>query len=137
MRLTRFEPFRVADLLQQELGRGDGYRQQVWQPAADVIEFADAYLVRLDIPGVAAADIEISTDRGSLSVSGERKPMELGEDAHLTRRERLNGRFERQFTLPDSSDIDSIRATSRDGILEVRIPKLAEVQPRKIAVEAA
>jgi HSP20 family protein len=136
MRLTRFEPFRVADFLQHNVD-STAARQQLWQPAADVVEFTDAFVVQLDLPGVAAADIEISTDRGVLSISGERRLAELDETATLTRRERRNGRFERRFALPDTSDIDNIRAQSRDGILEVRIPKRAEVQPRKIVVEAA
>lgn len=136
MRLTRFEPFRVADFLQHNVD-GVEQRQQLWQPAADVVEFADSFLVQLDIPGVAATDIDISTDRGVLTVSGERRATELDETANLTRRERRNGQFERRFALPDTSDVDNIRAQSRDGILEVRIPKRAEVQPRKIVVEAA
>lgn len=134
MRLTRFEPLRVAEFLQHNVA---DQRQQLWQPAADVVEFADSFLVQLDVPGVAAADIDISTDRGVLSISGERKQPELDESATLTRRERRNGLFERRFALPDTCDIENIRAQSRDGILEVRIPKRAEVQPRKIVVEAA
>ncbi len=136
MRLTRFEPFRIADTLQADLGRREA-RRSTWQPAADIVEYADAYLVRLDVPGVSSDAIDIETDKGLLSITGERATFDDGDDARLTRSERLSGKFVRRFTLPETADIEQIRAQARDGILEVRIPKLAEVQPRKISVEAA
>ena len=136
MRLTRFEPFRIADALQTDLDRRQG-RRTTWQPAADIVEYADAYLVRLDVPGVSSDAIDIETDKGLLSISGEREAFDAGDDARLTRSERLAGKFTRRFTLPETADIEQIRAQARNGILEVRIPKLAEVQPRKINVEAA
>ncbi|MEM1176432.1 MAG: Hsp20/alpha crystallin family protein [Pseudomonadota bacterium] len=136
MRLTRFEPFRFADALQADVQRREA-RRTAWQPAADIVEYADAYLVRLDVPGVSKDAIDIETDKGLLSISGERPAYDDGEDARLTRSERLAGKFVRRFTLPDSADVEQIRAQAREGILEVRIPKLAEVQPRKISVEAA
>lgn len=134
MRLTRFEPFRVAEFLQQEPG---AFRSAGWQPATDIIEYSDAYLVRLDLPGVDAEAIDINTDKGILTIAGERAAFEASDDAKLTRRERVSGRFERRFSLPDTADIDNIRAQCRSGILEVRIPKVPEVQARKISVEAA
>ncbi len=134
MRLTRFEPFRIADALQADIDRR---RAAAWQPAADIVEYPDAFLVRLDVPGVSSDVIDIQTDKGLLTISGERKAFDGGEDARVTRSERRNGEFVRRFTLPESTDIEQIRAQARDGILEVRIPKLPEVQPRKITVEAA
>ncbi len=135
MKMTRFEPFRIADLLHQELGRPGAATG--WQPATDIIEYKDAFLVRLDLPGVDSSDIDINSDKGILSISGERPAFEDSEDATLTRRERASGRFDRRFSLPETADVDAIRAQSRNGILEVRIPKLPEVQARKITVEAA
>ncbi len=136
MRLTRFEPFRIADALQADIDRRQR-RTASWQPAADIVEYPDAFLVRLDVPGVGNDDIDIETDKGLLTISGERKAFDGGEDARLARSERLSGKFVRRFTLPETTDIEQIRAQARDGILEVRIPKLPEVQPRKISVEAA
>ena len=136
MRLTRFEPFRIADVLQADIDRRSALNTG-WKPAADIVEYPDAFLVRLDIPGVSSDAIDIETDKGQLTISGERKPFDGGEDARLARSERVAGKFVRRFTLPDTTDIEQIRAQARDGILEVRIPKLPEVQPRKISVEAA
>lgn len=136
MRLTHFEPFRIADALQADFQRRQS-GQAAWRPAADIVEYADAFLVRLDVPGVSGDAIDIETDKGLLSVSGERATFDGSDDARLTRNERLSGKFVRRFTLPETADVDAIRAQARDGILEIRIPKLAEVQPRKISVEAA
>ncbi len=136
MRLTRFEPFRLTDALQADIDRRQR-RAANWQPAADIVEYPDAFLVRLDVPGVGNDAIDIETDKGLLTISGERKAFDGGEDARLARNERLSGKFVRRFTLPETTDAEQIRAQARDGILEVRIPKLPEVQPRKISVEAA
>ncbi len=136
VRLTRFEPLRVADLLQRDVDRPESV-QRSWQPATDVVEYSNSFVLRLDLPGVSAADIDISMDQGVLLIAGERRMPELGDDASLKRQERVSGRFERRFTLPKTIDADNVSAQSRDGILEVTIPKAAEVQPRKITVEAA
>ncbi len=135
MKMTRFEPFRIADLLHHDLGRPGATTG--WQPATDIIEYKDAFLVRLDLPGVETSAIEISSDKGILSIAGERPAFENSDEATLTRRERASGRFERRFSLPEMADVDAIRAQSRNGILEVRIPKMPEIQARKIEVEAA
>lgn len=136
MRLTRFEPFRIADFLQNDLNRVAAGSTD-WQPATDIVEFNDAFLVRVDLPGVESSDIDINSDKGILSISGERQGFAETDEATLTRGERLSGRFQRRFSLPESADVENIRAQSRNGILEVRIPKLPQVQARKITVEAA
>ena len=134
MRLTRFEPWRIADVLQQDSSRSfSGH----WQPAVDIVEYDDAYILRADLPGVDSSEIDINTDKGVLTISGERQAIATEDNAQLTRRERASGKFQRRFTLPESSDVEQIRAQSRNGILEVRIPKQPEVQARRITVEAA
>jgi HSP20 family protein len=76
-------------------------------------------------------------EEGVLAVSGVRNADELGENTDVRRAERLTGRFSRRFTLPETTDADRVTAKIRNGILEVVIPKLPEVQPRRITVEAA
>ena len=81
--------------------------------------------------------VDTTFEDGVLTISGERKT-EKHEDAEGVRRfERVSGRFYRRFTLPETADAESIAARSANGILEVSIPKLPEVQPRRITVEAA
>jgi HSP20 family protein len=85
---------------------------------------------------VKVDDIEITMEKGVLTVRGERK-LEKEEDRSGFRRiERSRGTFYRRFSLPDSADAERIQAKSRDGVLEIVIPKQEKSQPRKIAVQA-
>jgi len=138
MNITLFEPWSIVDKLNRDLNlvtsRNPGKR---WVPAVDIIEERDRFLLRADVPGVSAADIDISMDGGVLSVSGERHAEERKEDSGVQRIERITGRFLRRFTLPETADAEGISAKTQDGILEVTIPKLPEIQPRRITVKAA
>ena len=146
MNLVRFEPWSLFDLMQRDFdrfagrpaGRTDVETQVAdWAPAVDIVEEKDRFLLRADGPGVAAEDIEINMEDGVLTVAGERHT-EKHEDAEGMRRfERVSGRFYRRFSLPETADAEGIKARSANGILEVAIPKLPEVQPRRITVEAA
>jgi len=146
MNLTRFEPWSIVDLLHRDLDRLAGRRLPVgdtdgavtdWVPAVDIIEEKDRFVLRADVPGVEAKDIEVSMDAGVLSLSGQRYEEVRGEDAGVQRVERVSGRFFRRFSLPDTANAEGIKAHSKNGILEVTIPKLPEVQARRIEVEAA
>jgi len=146
MNIVRFQPWSVADLMQRELFRstarqfaGDSAQTPVaeWVPAVDIVETKDSFVLRADVPGVAASEIEMSMDDGVLTVSGERHNETQEDSDGLRRIERVSGRFHRRFTLPDTADAGGIAANSANGILEVTIPKLPEVQPRRITVEAA
>ena len=107
-----------------------------WAPAVDIREEPDRYLLHADIPGVKAEDIEISMENGILTIRGERRH-EMEESAQgVHRRERQQGVFMRRFTLPDTIDAEAIEATSREGVLEVSLPKSATQQPRKIEVRS-
>ena len=138
MRIARYEPWPFVDLINRDLNRiANRTAGNRWVPAVDIIEEPDAFLLRADVPGVDNADIDVSMDNGVLSVSGERRAEERTEDTGTQRIERATGRFQRRFTLPDTADAKGITAKSRNGILEVTIPKLPEIQARRISVEAA
>ena len=83
------------------------------------------------------ANIEVSMDDGILSVAGERQAEERSDVDGIQRYERVTGRFYRRFTLPESADAEAITAKTSNGILEITIPKMPEVQARRITVEAA
>ncbi len=146
MNLTRFEPWTFVDLLHRDLDRlverrgladdGDGTLTD-WVPAVDILEEKDRFLLRADVPGVNVDDIDVSMDNGVLSVSGERRAETRTDEAGVQRIERATGRFFRRFTLPDTANADGITAKCSNGILEVSIPKLPEIQARRITVEAA
>ena len=146
MNLTRFEPWSVVDLLHRDLDRLTSRRLSPsngestvydWVPAIDIVEEKARFVVHADLPGVDPADIDVSMDAGVLTVSGQREPETRSEHDGARRIERASGRFVRRFTLPDTADADGITAKSRNGILEVAIPKQPEIQARRIAVEAA
>ena len=138
MNITRFEPWSYADLMQRNLRRPVARKNSArWTPAVDIIEEKDGFKLRADIPGVQADDIEITMDAGVLNISGARVVENLDDEATLRRSERVSGQFFRQFSLPDTADGDNIKARTSNGILEITIPKLAEVAARQIKVEAA
>ncbi|MBT8066829.1 MAG: Hsp20/alpha crystallin family protein [Gammaproteobacteria bacterium] len=146
MNIARFEPWTFVDLLRRDLDRMADPRASVganpdsaadWVPAVDIFEEKDRYMLRADVPGVDPNDINVSMDNGILNVSGERRAEDRAENAAAQRLERVSGRFFRQFSLPESTDAEAITARCSNGILEVSIPKLPEVQARRITVEAA
>ena len=138
MNITRFEPWSYVDLMHRNLERpSPDKRTSQWVPATDIIEEESQFSLRADLPGVRLQDIEITMEAGVLTISGVRQSDEREDGAKLRRSERVNGRFSRQFTLPESADAEKIKATSSNGTLEVIIPKLPEIAARQIAVEAA
>ncbi len=138
MKIARFEPWSYVDLINQDLKRlAADPAVTHWAPAVDIVEEKNRFVVSADVPGVRPEDIDVTMEAGVLTVSGVRHPGSHDEPVELRRTERASGRFSRRFTLPESTDADKITARCRDGILEVSIPKLPEVQPRQITVEAA
>ena len=79
-------------------------------------------------------DFNLEVNDGSLTVSGERKPDGLSDGVEYHRSERMHGRFSRSFYLPQTVNQDGIKATYRDGILEIHVPKVEEAKPRQIAI---
>jgi len=138
MKIARFEPWPYVDLLQRDPIRGTSHKAPAeWVPAVDIIEEKGRFLLRADVPGVSPADIDVAMDAGVLTVSGSRNSEVRAEDTDVRRTERSTGHFSRRFTLPKTTDADSITAKISNGILEVVIPKLPLAQPRQITVEAA
>lgn len=133
MNIARFEPWNYLDLLHRNLDRPGAD----WVPAVDIVEEKDRFVLRADVPGVQSEDIDVSMDAGVLSISGERHANAPDEDHGVQRLERVTGRFQRRFKLPETVDAEAIGARSSNGILEVTIPKAPEIQARRITVEAA
>lgn len=130
MSLVRFEPWSLVDRMHRDSNRN-------WVPAVDIYEETERFVVRADVPGVNPADIEVNMDNGVLSVAGERLSEDRSDVDGGSRFERVAGRFQRRFTLPETADADGIKAKSSNGILEISIPKQATVEARRITVEAA
>jgi HSP20 family protein len=126
-------PFRLMDELVRSAGNG-GNRVTGFTPPVDVHETEEAYLVKVDLPGVKADDVNVEVNENVLAISGSRVAEETGQ-AQLV--ERLYGSFVRTLTLPQGVDSDSIEAGYQDGVLELRIPKPAEQKPKKITIGGA
>jgi HSP20 family protein len=102
-------------------------------PAVDIIESDTAYVLAMDIPGIDPAHIEIGSDKGVLSIKGERvKTLMEGEKSN--RAERPVGEFLRKFTLPENINAEQIEASHSFGVLSVRLPKLASSGARRITI---
>lgn len=103
--------------------------------AVDIREMKDHYLITADLPGLSAQDIHITIESNMLTIQGDRKSDKKQGENGYTRIERFAGTFYRQFTLPDDIDVNKIDATSREGVLELRLPKIEISQPKKIEVK--
>lgn len=134
-RLTslRDEIDRLFEAPLAELTRGSQFLSG-WTPALDLYEDKDNFVVRAELPGLRKEDIEISLHEGALSLSGERKAEEQFENAETYRVERFFGKFHRSLALPKPVAADRVKATYKDGILTVTLPKTEEVKPKQIEV---
>ncbi len=106
-------------------------------PSVNTREGEYAYHIELDLPGIKKEDIEITTEDNILTISGERKLKEEVKEEDYYKVESRYGKFSRSFTLPEKIDVENIHAESKDGVLEVIIPKLKEedTKPKKIEIK--
>jgi HSP20 family protein len=136
--LARWEPFDGLNLIdnffEDTWRRPQAMPAAVWYPPVDILESKDSYLIRAELPGMKQEDVNVEFNDGTLTVSGERKVEKPAEGVEIHRSERLAGKFSRSFQLPQAVAQDAIKATYRDGILEVHVPKAEEAKPRKITV---
>ena len=143
MAIVRFDPSRELDTLQSEFNRlfdgffntrpANGARQR-WIPAMDLVETADALVLKADLPGLTEDDVEIEVKDSVLTISGERKSESEEKKEGYHRVERSHGSFSRSLTLPDGVEPDQVKAEFTNGVLEVRVPKPEERKPTKIAI---
>jgi HSP20 family protein len=143
MTIVRYEPWTFVRRLQRRLDETFGDNLETtqaavsWIPSVDVHEANERFVVRADLPGVNPKDIEITTEHDVLTLRGERRAEQTTDTANAHRVERVAGTFVRRFTLPANAQIDAIKATHINGVLEVSIPKEPKTEPRRIKVEAA
>lgn len=105
-----------------------------WMPPVDIKEEQDRFLIKADVPGVDSKDIDVTMERGMLTIKGTRSSEVEEERENYKRVERSQGSFYRRFGLPDSADGENISAKCADGVLEITIPKHEVEKARKIKV---
>lgn len=143
MTVVRYEPWALVNRLQKDIDRLFGAPiataadSGAWLPPVDIHEETGRYVVYVDLPGVDPKGVEITSEQGVLTIRGRREETQRENGEGYRRVERIKGEFERRFSLPDTADAQGIRARAANGVLEVTIPKLAQVQPQRISVEAA
>ncbi len=151
MALIRFRPF-AQDLshdltdIQTQMNRlfdnfvgqptSSGLAERVWAPAADMYETKNEVVITAELPGLSEKDIHLSITGDLLTIQGERQWSGDVQDASHYRRERWFGKFERTFSLPMPVESGQIKATYRDGVLTVKLPKVEEIKPKEIKIEA-
>ena len=146
MAIVRWEPLRELSSLQNEMNRlfntafdapvtpGSGGTMRRWVPAMDLVETADDFVLRADLPGLTQDDVKIELEDSTLTVSGERKSEQVDKQAGYYRVERAFGSFSRSLTLPKGVDADAVTASFDNGVLEIHIPKPEERKPRRIEI---
>ena len=128
--LLRFDPFREIDRLTEQMVSGTRTARMV---PMDVFRRNDSYVVDLDLPGVDASTIDLSIDRNTLTVRGERAPTFRDGDEVLVA-ERPQGAFTRQLALGDGLDVDGVTADYANGVLRLTIPVAPAAKPRRVEV---
>jgi HSP20 family protein len=143
--VSRFEPFRDLADVQQEMNRlFDSFfgrpatvsaGERMWVPVCDMYETKDDLHVAFELPGVREKDINLNITGDRLTLKGERKwEKDLADDGYH-RLERVYGKFERTVPLPVPVQADKAKATYRDGVLEITLPKAEEVKPKQVKID--
>ena len=141
MAIVRWDSFRELSALQNEVNRlfsrAGGEMpadRQSWMPSADIIESGSVVRIKADLAGMDPEDIHLEVEDNVLTLSGERRFQEQVQDDKYYRIERRYGSFQRSVALPQGVDADGIQAHYENGVLEVTIPKVEQVKPRRIPV---
>ena len=126
----------IDSLFGRVLGRErEGTLERPWAPAVDVKETKTDVVVKAELPEVNAKDVDITVDGGVLTIKGERKTEEKKEDEGYCYSERSWGSFIRSLTLPREVDETKTKASYKDGVLTVTMPKKKEEKAKQIKVD--
>jgi HSP20 family protein len=116
----------------EEAGSGLGS----WTPAVDIHETDEGFVIKAELPGVSKDDVSVDVHQNTLTLRGQRKhEAEVKQDKYH-RVERAYGTFQRSFVLPTMVDQEKGRATFKDGVLELHLPKSETAKPRRIAINS-
>ena len=142
--VDRWDPFRNMPDIQGEVNRlfdsflgrpASGSQARTWAPVLDIHETKDDLVLNFELPGVTDKDVSLSITGDLLTLKGERGTNRDLKDESVYHVERVYGKFERSVQLPMPVQADKVKATYRDGVLEVKVPKADEVKPREIKID--
>lgn len=107
-------------------------------PSVNLTEDNQGYVLTAEIPGVSPDAVDVTVEGSTVTISGQRKiEYAAGDGTSVHRRERQSGTFRRAFELPAEINVDAAKATHRNGVLTLSLPKSDAVKPRQIAVETS
>jgi len=148
MALVRWEPFQDLLAIQERMNRlfdetlqrthsreDEDFSAGLWSPPVDIYETENEIILKAELPEIAQKDIDIKIEDGTLTIRGERKFERETKKENYHRIERAYGKFNRSFSLPNTIDQEKIKASFRDGILKLIMPKREETKPKQITVE--
>jgi len=136
MPVVRWEPFQDAASLQRLYRMLGAAVERNWMPAVDIIDTPDAFVLKAELAGMQPEDVHIELEDDVLTIKGERHQEERPETEQYQSTEWHYGAFQRSISLPHSVKRDAIEATYENGVVEVRVPKAAEVVAQRIEVKA-
>lgn len=141
--IERYEPFGRTMSLRQMMDRlmedafimpREGQTTPVGSAALNVYEEGENLVVEAQLPGMKPEDIDVSVERGTLTIRGETKTDEERKERNYLVREHRRGSFVRSMRLPDTVDPDAVQATFEDGVLRLTFPKSEQAKPRRIEI---
>ncbi|MCL4425876.1 MAG: Hsp20/alpha crystallin family protein [Firmicutes bacterium] len=143
--LVRWDPFREIASLREDFNRAFApwwrtptereWATGTWAPPVDIYETKDDVIVTTEVPGLKEDEVDLSVRKNILTITGTMKEEPDLEGRTYHYRERRWGTFQRSFTLPVEVNAEAARASFRNGILEVRLPKAEEAKPKSIKID--
>jgi HSP20 family protein len=127
-------PNRVARLLTEPFTSGFAPENLAFNPAIDVTELDEALFITAELPGMKKDEIELQIENGVLTIRGEKKEQKEKKTPRMHVFERTYGVFERAFALPQSVDLEKVKAEFENGVLTVTVPKLTHEKGRKLPI---
>ena len=128
-RMTRLFDETLARVWKEEVPRGG------WSPPVDILEKENEVVLLVDLPEMIQSEIDIKVEENTLIIQGERKFIKETSEETYIQIERPYGTFRRTFTIPRAIDQEKIKASYKDGVLRVILPKKEEIHPKQISVE--
>jgi len=147
MNLVKWNPWREMPALSNRMNRlfddpffsigrmADDDSLGMWNPAVDLYEKDDHFVIKAELPGVDRKDIRIDLKDRVLTVSGNRTQEQEVKEENYYRKERSYGKFQRAFRLPTDVDSDKIKAEFKDGVLQVEVPKPIEIKAKTVTIQ--
>ena len=147
MAIVRWDPFRDVATLQDRInrifnesfGRSRDLDDEVslydWRPPVDIFETGDGIVLKVELPGIGKDDVSVEIKDNVLTLKGERLLDPQIKDEHYYRKERAFGKFQRSFSLQEAIQPERIKATFKDGVLTIEIPRPEEEKPKQVTVK--